>query len=102
MEWCRTPTARRASAGAAGSPGGGKDLDEWAKVEYAEALRTAALLLGLAQRRVVRRAVGPSRTGACADRLNSLPKYVVSSTLQDPAWTNVTVLKGNVVDEVTG
>ena len=37
---------------------GGKDLGEWAKVEYAEALRAAALLLGLAQRRVVRRAVG--------------------------------------------
>ena len=33
--------------------------------------------------------------------MNSLPKYVVSSTLQDPRWTNVTVLKGNVVDEVT-
>ena len=33
--------------------------------------------------------------------MNSLPKYVVSSTLQDPKWTNVTVLKGNVVDEVT-
>ena len=33
--------------------------------------------------------------------MNSLPKYVVSSTLEDPRWTNVTVLKGNVVDEVT-
>ena len=33
--------------------------------------------------------------------MNSLPKYVVSSTLEDPKWTNVTVLKGNVVDEVT-
>ncbi|MGC1752538.1 MAG: dihydrofolate reductase family protein, partial [Trebonia sp.] len=43
----------------------------------------------------------PSRTGEFADRLNSLPKYVVSSTLQDPAWTNVTVLKGDVIDEVT-
>ena len=36
---------------------GGRDLEEWGKVEYAEALRTEALLLGLAQRRVVRRAV---------------------------------------------
>ena len=42
-----------------------------------------------------------SRTGEWADRLNSLPKYVVSSTLEDPRWTNVTVLKGDVVDEVT-
>jgi dihydrofolate reductase len=35
-----------------------------------------------------------------ADRLNSLPKYVVSSTLQDPEWNNSTVLKGEVVNEV--
>jgi dihydrofolate reductase len=79
---------------------GGKDLEEWGKVEYAEALDTAALLLG-------RRSDEwfgtrwASRTGAFADKLNSLPKYVVSATLQDPRWTNVTVLKGNVVDEVT-
>jgi dihydrofolate reductase len=42
-----------------------------------------------------------SRPGEWADRLNSLPKYVVSSTLQDPRWTNVTIVKGNVIDEVT-
>ena len=79
---------------------GGKDLEEWRKVEYDEALRTAALLLG----RRTDEWFGTrwaSRPGEWADRLNSLPKYVVSATLQDPRWTNVTVLKGDVVDEVT-
>jgi dihydrofolate reductase len=33
--------------------------------------------------------------------LNALPKYVVSASLDDPKWTNATVLKGDVVDEVT-
>jgi dihydrofolate reductase len=79
---------------------GGKDLEEWGKIEYAEAQSTGALLLG-------RRSDEwfgtrwSTRPGEWADRLNSLPKYVVSSTLQDPKWTNVTVLTGNVVDEVT-
>ena len=78
----------------------GKDLDEWRKVLAAEAMRAEALLLG-------RRSDEwfgsrwTSRSGEWADRLNSLPKYVVSATLEDPAWTNVTVLKGNVIDEVT-
>jgi dihydrofolate reductase len=78
---------------------GGKDLEEWGKVEYAEALRTAALLLG---RRSAEwfAARWASRPGEWADRLNSMPKYVVSSTLEDPKWTNVTVLNGNAVDEV--
>jgi dihydrofolate reductase len=43
----------------------------------------------------------PSRDGALADRLNSMPKYVVSSTLEDPEWNNTTVLKGDVVEEVS-
>ena len=78
---------------------GGADLEEWSRIEYAEALDTAALLLG-------RRsdawfgARWTSRQGEWADRLNSLPKYVVSAALQDPAWTNVTALRGNVIDEV--
>jgi len=79
---------------------GGKDLEQWAKVETDEALRAEALLLG-------RRSDEwfgtrwASRTGAWADRLNSMPKYVVSSTLQEPKWSNSTVLKGDVVTEVS-
>jgi dihydrofolate reductase len=80
---------------------GGKDLEEWAKVEYEEALATEALLLGRRSDEWFGARWPSSRPGEFADRLNSLPKYVVSSTLQDPAWTNVTVLKGNAVDEVS-
>jgi dihydrofolate reductase len=43
----------------------------------------------------------PSREGALADRLNAMPKYVVSSTLEDPEWNNSTVLNGDAVDEVS-
>jgi len=43
----------------------------------------------------------PSRNGALADRLNSMPKYVISSTLTDPEWNNSTVLSGNPVEEVS-
>jgi dihydrofolate reductase len=42
-----------------------------------------------------------SRSGALADRLNSMPKYVVSSTLEDGAWNNTTVLKGDAVEKVS-
>ena len=79
---------------------GGKDLEEWTKVSFEEALRTEALLLGrrsdewFATRWL-------SRSGAWADRLNSLPKYVVSSTIEEPRWSNATVLKGEVVEEVS-
>ena len=79
---------------------GGKDLEEWGKVEYAEALHTAALLLGRRSDEWFA-ARWLSRSGAWADRLNSLPKYVVSSTLENPGWNNSTVLKGEVVNEVS-
>jgi dihydrofolate reductase len=79
---------------------GGKDLEQWAEVETDEALRAEALLLGRRSEEwfATRWA---SRTGEWADRLNSMPKYVVSSTLTEPRWRNSTVLKGDVVDEVS-
>src|SRR2546421_3613098 len=42
----------------------------------------------------------PSREGEFADKFNNMPKYVVSSTLDEPGWQNSTVLKGDVVEEV--
>src|SRR6266851_6149769 len=84
---------------------GGKDLQEWAKAGFAEALRTEALLLGRRSDEWFA-ARWLSRSGEWADRLNSLPKYVVSSTLEEPRWSNSTVfkgavLKGDVVTEVS-
>jgi dihydrofolate reductase len=79
---------------------GGKDLEGWAKIEFAEALGTAALLLGRRSDEWFA-ARWSSRSDEWADRLNSLPKYVVSSTLGDAHWTNSTVLKGDVVEEVS-
>ena len=77
-----------------------KDRPEIGKLALDEALGTEALLLG---RRSYEwfAARWPSRSGELADRLNSLPKYVVSSTLEDPDWNNTTVLKGDVVNEVS-
>jgi dihydrofolate reductase len=42
----------------------------------------------------------PQRDGEFADRFNNMPKYVVSSTLKDPAWTNTTVLDGDLAESV--
>jgi dihydrofolate reductase len=78
---------------------GGKDLQAWAKVSFEEALRAEALLLGRHSDEWFA-ARWSSRDGEWADRLNGLPKYVVSSTLEHPRWSNATVLKGDVVDEV--
>ena len=75
------------------------DRADLGKATLDEALGSDALLLG---RRTYEwlAARWPSRTGALADRLNGLPKYVVSSTLEHPEWNNSTVLKGDVVHEV--
>jgi dihydrofolate reductase len=77
------------------------DREAWAKVLTDEALGAEALLLG---RRTYEYFVARgwvSRSGEWADRLRSLPKYVVSSTLEDLDWNNSTVLKGDVLNEVS-
>ena len=76
-----------------------KDRPGANKLALDEVLGAEALLLG---RRSYEwfAARWPSRSGELADRLNSMPKYVVSSTLEDPDWNNSTVLKGDVVAEV--
>jgi dihydrofolate reductase len=93
------------------APGGGESFehggwslaisrgDEGDKFKLDETLSSEAILLG----RVTYEgfaAAWPSREGEFADKLNAMPKYVVSSTLDDPEWNNTTVLKGAVPDEV--
>jgi len=43
----------------------------------------------------------PQREGEFADKFNNMPKYVVSSTLKDPDWSNTTVLSGDLAEEVS-
>ena len=71
-----------------------------AKLALDEALAAGAFLLGRRSYEWLA-ARWPSRSGELADRLNSLPKYVVSATLANPAWNNSTVLKGDVLNEVS-
>lgn len=79
---------------------GDTDRAAWARLFHDEAMGADALLMGrrsdeyFASRWL-------SRTGEWADRLNGLPKYVVSSTLAEPRWSNSTVLRGDVVKEVS-
>ncbi len=95
------------------APGGGENFkhggwsfeisrgDEGDTFKLDETMSSEALLLG----RVTYEgfaAAWPSRTDefGFADKFNSMPKYVVSSTLTDPEWNNTTVLKGDVAAEV--
>jgi len=79
---------------------GGKDLEQWNMLALDEALRAEAWLLGGRSYEFFGERWRP-RTGELADRLNSMPKYVVSSTLEDPEWNNTTLLKGDAVSEVS-
>jgi dihydrofolate reductase len=79
---------------------GGKDLEEWNKIALAEALAAQAWLVGRRSYEFFGERWRP-RSNELADRLNGMPKYVVSSTLEDPKWNNTTVLKGDAVEEVS-
>jgi dihydrofolate reductase len=94
------------------APGGGEGYkhDGWTfeidrgeegdKFKLDETLGSKALLLG----RVTYEgfaAAWPSVKGEFGDKFNSMPKYVVSSTLEEPTWNNSTVLRGDLVEEVS-
>jgi dihydrofolate reductase len=74
--------------------------DEGDKFKLDETLGTDALLLGRVTYEGFAEA-WPSREGEFADRFNSMPKYVVSSTLDEPKWNNSKVLEGDLVEEVS-
>jgi dihydrofolate reductase len=76
------------------------DRAAWAERGTHEALNASALLLGRRSDEYFA-ARWLSREGQWADRLNGLPKYVVSSTIDEAQWSNATVLKGDVVAEVS-
>jgi dihydrofolate reductase len=74
--------------------------EDGAKFKLDEALDAEALLLG----RVTYEGFAiawPSMEGEFADKFNSMPKYVLSSTLEEAEWNNTTVLKGDAVEEVS-
>jgi dihydrofolate reductase len=77
-----------------------QDREAWAKLEFDEARAAEALLLGRRSDEFFA-ARWLSRSGEWADRLNSMPKYVMSSRIKEPKWSNSTVLKGDVVHEVS-
>jgi dihydrofolate reductase len=73
--------------------------DDGNRFKLEETLETDALLIG----RVTYESFAgawPSREGEFADKFNTMPKYVVSSTLDSPEWNNTTVLRGNAAEEV--
>jgi dihydrofolate reductase len=74
--------------------------DEGDQFKVDETVNSAALLLGRKTYEGFADA-WPSREGDFADKFNSMPKYVVSSTLKDPEWTNSTVLSGDLATEVS-
>jgi dihydrofolate reductase len=74
--------------------------DEGDKFKLDETMASDALLLGRVTYEGFAEA-WPSREGEFAEKFNTMPKYVVSSTLDNPSWANSTVIKGNLAQEVT-
>ena len=93
------------------APGGGEDFkhggwsfeidrgDEGDAFKLEETMSSEALLLGRTTYEGFA-AAWPGRDGEFADKFNSMPKYVVSSTLKDPEWANTTVLEGDLAEAV--
>jgi len=79
---------------------GGEALTARNQVALEEALSAEAWLLGRRSYEFFGMRWRP-RSGELADRLNTMPKYVVSSTLEAPEWSNSIVLKGDVVSEIS-
>jgi dihydrofolate reductase len=77
---------------------GGEDLKQWTEIALAEALEADAWLLGRKSYEFFGRR-WRTREGELAARLTEMPKYVVSSSLEDPDWDNTTVLGGEVAAE---
>ena len=73
--------------------------DEGNRFKLDEAMQSDALLLGRVTYEGFAEA-WPSREGEFADKFNSMPKYVVSTTLEAPKWTNSTVLDGDLAQAV--
>jgi dihydrofolate reductase len=67
------------------------------KFKLDEVMGSEALLLGRVTYEGFAEA-WPSRSGGFADKFNSMPKYVVSTTLKDPEWNNSTVIDGDVAE----
>ncbi|MDX6643352.1 MAG: hypothetical protein QOD76_1314 [Solirubrobacteraceae bacterium] len=70
------------------------------KFKVDEVMASDALLLGRVTYEGFAEA-WPSREGEFADKFNNMPKFVVSTTLEDPSWNNSTVIKGDVAEEVS-
>ena len=92
-------------------PGGAEDYEhggwtfqfdagpEFEKFKYEELQASDAQLLGRITYDGFAKA-WPSIEGEFGDKMNSMPKYVVSTTVEHPEWNNTTVIRGDIADEV--